>query len=124
MIGHHMTIKGTIIDQAKLMRFYNYNPYHGRFYLLRTGEEVIVKEYKNGYKYGEFFGDMFRVDKLVVLWLTGVYPKKVKHRDRDLANNHWSNLIYPLREDKKWLKAMNKSGFRVHIANLCEVVND
>ncbi|MES0340746.1 MAG: hypothetical protein ABUK08_00365 [Candidatus Humimicrobiaceae bacterium] len=118
MIGHHMTDKGTIIDQEKLMKSYIYNPYHGTFYAIKSRERIKTKEYKNGYQYGEFFGDYFRIDKLVVLWLTGVYPKKVLHKNRNLADNHWYNLSYPLVKDKSWFKSMRKKGFIVSIEGL------
>jgi alpha-glucuronidase len=87
-----------MITQDELKKMFNYNPETGDFVRkiqtsanARVGMVVGTVDGK-GYLHVSIKRRFYRLHRLAFLYMTGVIPKCVDHKDRDRENNRWSNL--------------------------------
>lgn len=82
------------VSYAEAKAAVRYDPVNGRFFSLKTGEEVgYVNCKKSRYITVEISGARVRANRLAWLLMTGEWPRHVvDHIDHDRQNNSWRNL--------------------------------
>jgi hypothetical protein len=82
------------VTYAEAKQAVRYDPITGKFWSLKTGEEVgYVNCQKSRYITVEINGARVRANRLAWLLMTGGWPKHhIDHIDHDRQNNCWRNL--------------------------------
>jgi hypothetical protein len=86
-----------VLTAKRLRELLNYDPETGEFtrrvsrQRYRAGE-VAGRLHHQGYVVIRVDQVQYSAHRLAWLWMTGEWPGSIDHRDRNRANNRWSNL--------------------------------
>lgn len=86
-----------MITQSRLQELLTYDPVTGLFYWKRAHAAVKVGDRAGcvnvrGYVMIQIGGRYYRGHRLAWLYVKGVWPPKLDHRDLNKSNNAWDNL--------------------------------
>lgn len=91
-----------MITQSELKKYFYYDPKTGIFSVKKKlkysnskrklGENINTCFDKDGYLLFSFKTRLYRVHRIVFLYMTGKIPKIVDHIDGNKTNNKWKNL--------------------------------
>jgi len=110
-----------MLTQEELKRIIHYNPETGVFTnrLFRNPRalegQVVGTVDGKGYLHTMIDKKIYRLHRLACLYMTGVVPKYVDHKDRVRVNNAWNNLRSATCRDNSGnsgIPSHNTSGFR------------
>ena len=87
-------------SQEELKRLFDYNPKTGELrWKIRPANciqvgDLINGKNKGGYLAAKYKGKTMLAHRVIYCWMTGVDPvgRLVDHKNRDRADNHWTNL--------------------------------
>lgn len=104
----------TALTQNQVRKALNYDQLTGS--LTHKSGKAAGWVTDRGYVRVSVKGKIYPATKVIWLWMTGIWPEKdVDHRDRNRANNAWSNLRLATRcmnLVNQGLKHNNRSGFK------------
>lgn len=112
-----------MLTQEKLKEILSYNPDTGEFTWIKTRKDflgtIAGSPATNGYIQIRVLGVKRQAHKLAFLWMEGIYPEYVDHKDTVITNNSWSNLRLCDRYQNAQNKKVSKNN-ALGIKGLCK----
>ena len=86
-----------MITQKELKRLFHYDQHTGIFTELTKRKnknigDILGTLSKQGYLVGVIHKKQYKLHRLAYLYMTGVMPDKVDHKNHIISDNRWSNL--------------------------------
>ena len=86
-----------MITQDKLIELFNYNPDSGIFTELTKRKNKNIGDVfgtisKQGYLVGVIDKKQYKIHRLAYLYMTGIIPDKIDHKNHIISDNRWKNI--------------------------------